>query len=75
MRPDDIRRRRQQDAVAAGLAMQQQARSADRAGNTTAAVAWARAAVRALAGDRVLRGEAEALLARLTDRHERGGAA
>lgn len=70
-----IDRRRQQDAVAAGLAMQQQARAADRAGNTTAAIAWARAAIRALAGDRILRDEAKGLLTRLIEKHEGGDAA
>jgi hypothetical protein len=68
-----IHRRRQQDAVAAGLAMQQLARVADRAGDLVRAIAWARAAVRAFACDRILAGEAERHLSRLIDRHEHEG--
>jgi hypothetical protein len=73
VRHRDIIRRRQQDAVSAGLGMREQAYAADRMGDLVRAIGWARAAVLALAGDRVLRHEAEQHLARLVERHEHEG--
>ncbi len=52
--------------------MRQLAYTADRAGDLVRAIAWARAAVRALRGDRILCGEAEGFLARLTEKHNGG---
>jgi hypothetical protein len=69
----DIKAQRERDAASAGLAMRQLACTAARAGDLVRAVAWARAAVKALAGDSVLRGEAEEHLARLIERQKREG--
>jgi len=73
MRSQDIRRRRQVDYAKAGKCFETQARAQARAGNLTGAIAWARAAIRAIRGDRLLRGEAKLLLDRLLERQRDGG--
>jgi len=75
MKSQDIRRRRRVDYAKAARCFEAAARAAARAGNLAGAIAWARAAVELLRGDRVLRGEAKLLLDLLIKRQRDGGAA